>query len=185
MHFLCRCGYRLHDSSDLISYKGTIIADQDMNEFWSLIEKAEKPHAEICDIFSSLNKLMMRCIYQCPSCGRLFIEDQSDNYQLIRFTPCIEGEPEPDVSKNLLISAYEENWKGSITAEWFDEKPWWSECHGTIMPQLNVRLDDLKFDDYPAFEKRFYELLDDLKARQLLNYAVLKVNGRKIFRWQE
>lgn len=184
MHFLCKCGYRIYDNTDCLSYKGTIIADQDMDEFWDLITKAERPHNETVEIFDELTSLMKRCIYQCPSCGRIFIDDQSDNSRLIRFTPCAEGEPEPDVNKSLLCSCYEEKWKGFLLADWYDEKPEWLENHGVIMPNLNIKLDNLRFDNYTDFEKRFYELFEHLKGLNLIGYAILNVNRKRIFIWQ-
>ncbi len=184
MHFLCKCGYRIHDSSDFLSYKATIIADQDMNEFWNLIEKAERPHTEVIEIFYKLIKLMERSIYECPSCGRVFIENPEERSRLIRFTPCLEGEPEPDVNKRLLISSYGEKWKGSLYADWYDQKPEWMNHHGMIMPDLNIQLDNLNFDDYEAFEKRFYELFEHLKGLDLINHATLNVNRKKVFTWQ-
>lgn len=184
MHFLCKCGYRIHDNSDLHSYKAAIIADQDMTEFWDLIEKAEQPHTEMIEIFYKLAALMERHIYQCPSCGRIFIENPEERSQLIRFTPCLEGEPEPDVNKRLLISSYGEKWKGLLYADWYDEKPEWMSHHGMIMPNLNIQLNDLHFDDYEAFEKRFYELFEHLKGLHLINHATLNVNRKKVFTWQ-
>ncbi len=184
MYFLCKCGYRIHDNTDCLSYKGTIIADQDMNEFWDLIEKVERPHAETVEIFNELVGLMGRYIYQCPSCGEIFIEDQSNRSKLIEFTPCTEGKSEPDVNKRLLRSAHEEKWKGYLFADWYDEKPEWVKYRGMIMQNLNIQLDNLNFDDYEAFEKRFYELLEHLKGLNLINHAILNVNRKRTFMWQ-
>lgn len=190
MNFLCKCGYRIHDSSDGLSYKGWIIADQDMDEFWHLTERKEEIlHSEKADmtevdtIDSRLYSITERAIYQCPSCGRVFIEDLLDDFKLIQFTPCIDGKPEPDVSKKLLISSYGEKWNGYMFADWYDEIPNWSNAHGNIVPVVNIDLDDLEFDDYEAFEKRFYELFEHLKGLGLITSARLDVNQKNIFNW--
>ena len=53
-----------------------------------------------------------------------------------------------------------------------------------IMPNLNIQLDDLHFDDYESFEKRFYELFEHLKGLHLIKHATLNVNRKKVFTWQ-
>lgn len=190
MHFLCKCGYGIHDSSDGLSYKGWIIADQDWDEFCHLTDrKAELRCSENADmheadaIDSRLYAITERAMYQCPACGRVYIENLLDDLNLVEFTPCPEGEPAPDVSKKLLISSYGEKWKGYLFADWYDEIPRWSKTHGNIVPVVNIDLDDLEFDDYEAFEKRFYELFEHLKALGIITSASLDVNQKNIFNW--
>ncbi len=185
MHFLCKCGYRLHDSSDNIRYKGRIIADQDWNEFWNLIEKLKKSQVTLDEIYDKIYDLFDLTIYQCPSCGRVYFQNTEIAPRLIGFTPCLEAEPEPDVNKKLLISAHKEKWKGSLYADWYDEKPEWLDSHGIILPNLNIQLDNLSFDDYTAFEKRFYELLEHLKGLNLITHAILNVNNKREFMWED
>ena len=184
MNFLCKCGYRIHDTSDCLSFKGTLIADQYINEFWRTIEKAEQPHDEKIDIFLELEKLMQRNVYHCDSCGRVFIEDQADKYKLVMFTPCADGTPEPDVSRKLFNSAHMENWKGSLHADWRDKKPEWCEHHGMIFAILNIKIENTEFDDYEAFEKRFYELFEHLKGLDLITDASLTINNKRAFDWR-
>ena len=185
MHFLCKCGYRFHDSSDCLSYKGRIIADQDWNEFWDCMEKLEKSHKNDHAIYERINHLLQLNLYQCPSCGRVFIEDPENRSQFIRFTPCLEGEPEPDVNKRLLISSYGKKWKGYLYANWHDEKPEWCAHRGMICPIVNIQLDNLSFDVYEDFEKGFYELFEHLKELKLISYAILNVNHKRTFMWSE
>ncbi len=185
MHFLCKCGYRFHDSSDCLSYKGGIIADQDWNEFWDCIEELGKSHKNDHAIYEQIDHLFRVNLYQCPSCGRVFIEDPENRSQFIRFTPCLEGEPEPDVNKRLLISSYGKKWKGHLYANWYDEKPEWCAHRGMIYPMVNIQLDNLSFDDHEVFEKRFYELFEHLKGLKLISYAILNVNHKRKFMWGE
>ena len=193
MHFLCKCGYRMLDNTDCLSYKCRIIADQDIDEFWDLIykrseisqnENSDMTRTEVYAIDSRLDNIMERFMYQCPSCGRLFLENPDERAGLIMFTPCSDGEPEPDVNRKLLISSHGERWKGFLSADWYDDKPKWSDYHGLIIPIVNIELEDLYFNDYEAFEKRFYELFEHLKALNIISYAKLNVNKKNIFKWR-
>ena len=39
MHFYCTCGYRISDTTDFLSYKAYILADQDQDDFFDGMEK--------------------------------------------------------------------------------------------------------------------------------------------------
>ena len=168
MKFKCDCGNVIHDTSDNLSYKGYIIADQDVDEFWSMIEEAEKPHVKKLDIFWKLDALMKSAIYQCPSCGRLFIDDPDDKSRFMVFAPDINGESDQKVNKRLLVSSHGDKWKGFLHAFWYDEKPSWCDYKGVIDPDVNIKYDNLMFDDYEAFENRFYEILEDMKSKNII-----------------
>lgn len=183
MKFLCECGKTIHDTTDALSYKGSIIADQDMNALWDIIEKLEKPHKEQIDVFNDVCNILHRNIYQCPDCGRLYIEDQSNNYYFVRYN--VENEEQEKINKRLLISAYGEKWKGHLYGEWRDEKPEWCDCNGYINPIVNIKLDNLIFNDFEPFKKRFFEVFEYLKSMDIIDYASLRVNGEVIFFWPE
>lgn len=42
MWIRCKCNYKIHDSSDLLFYKGYIISDQDWFDFLDLVSEAIK-----------------------------------------------------------------------------------------------------------------------------------------------
>ena len=84
-----------------------------------------------------------------------------------------------------MISAYGEKWKGYLYGEWRDEKPEWSDYHGYIDPTVNIQLDNLVFNDFEAFKKRFFEVFEYLKSMDIINYATLKINREEIFHWPE
>ena len=75
MHFSCQCGNVIHDTSDNLSYKGYIIADQDIDYLIETIEKLEKPHTQYIGVYDEISKLLRRTVYQCPDCGRVYIEN--------------------------------------------------------------------------------------------------------------
>ncbi|MEZ3437428.1 MAG: hypothetical protein K1W18_00945 [Oscillospiraceae bacterium] len=179
MHFLCHCGYDIHDTSDCLSYKACLIADQDEEELWEILEKGEKPHNDKIDIATEVMRLLHRNVYQCPKCGRIFIEDADDGYELKCF------EPAENVNKKMLISAHGEDWRGYLYADWYDPKPDYCEYKGFITPLCNVKFDDLFFDDYDAFEQRYFEILDEMMARKILRRARLNVNREIKHSWED
>ena len=185
MKIYCKCGNVLTDSTDDLSYKGSILADQDMNTFWEIIDKLEKPHKGHISAFSEINGMLRRNMYQCTECGRLFVEDQANNYKLVRYEPEITEQDDSKINKNLLISTFGEKWKGYLIADWYDDKPDWVESHGVIMPVINIELDNLCFDDFEPFKKRFFEVLEFMKARDIVTYALLKINGKHTYQWPE
>ncbi len=179
MHFLCPCGYGIHDTSDCLSYKASIIADQDEEELWEILEKAEKPHTDTIYIASEVIRLFSRTIYQCPKCGRIFLEDAANGYGLMCF------ESAGLVNKKMLISSHGEDWRGYLFAEWFDPKPCYSEYKGIITPLCNIKFDGLYFNDYEAFERRYFEILDEMRTRKILRRAQLNVNRKTKHQWED
>lgn len=179
MHFLCPCGNDIHDTSDCLPYKASIIADQDEQELWEILEKAEQPHADKMDIASEVMRLLHRSMYQCPRCGRIFLEDAADGYELVRFEA---AEP---VNKRMLLSARGEDWRGYLYADWYDPKPQYLDCKGLISPLCNVKFDNLYFDDYDEFEKRYFEILHEMTERKILRRARLNVNRETKHSWEE
>ena len=89
MKIICRCGNILCDNTDAIPYKGHFIADQDWFEFLDKIEAAVK--STELDKERVLNQLMSdtgklhRTMYQCPQCGRLYVDDTER--ELCEFVP--------------------------------------------------------------------------------------------------
>ncbi len=187
MHFYCTCGYRISDTTDFLSYKAYMLADQDQDDFFDGMEKLIKDDSlsrEECAervVIRHANDYLKRNIYQCPQCGRIFIEDNEENgFKLHIFAP------EGDVNKKLLTSAKDTKWKGFLHAEWNDKKFEWRESHGYIFVNTNVPHDeDLSFDDKEAFWKRYYELFEELKAEKLIRSALLIENDKWLHSWSD
>lgn len=180
MNFYCKCGERISDITDYISYKAHMIADQDWADFFERIDEAiqsdEADREKVIDEFFHDTLDVDNIMYQCRKCGRIFINGKGGT--LYSFSP------ETPVPANLLRSAKGERWQGSLTAEWKDVKPEWSEHHGYIFPNVNMRYDNLEFDDYDAFTERYYQLFEELKNKGIIRYAVLKRNKEKIHQWE-
>jgi len=71
------CGGLIVDNTDMISNKARIIADQDWDYFLETVEQDGRPDWH----------LLFRCGYQCPKCGRLYIESQNPSNELMCFVP--------------------------------------------------------------------------------------------------
>lgn len=182
MHFYCQCGNRINDTTDMISYKARMIADQDWFDFLDAIcdaiESKEMDREKVIrEFYNEPLNAARRSIYQCVKCGRIFMEDQE--HRLHTFSP------EGTVEKRLLNSEKGSAWKGFLYASWDDEKPEWRNCHGMIGTNVNISYENLAFDAYEQFEARFYEIFEELKEKKLLRCAQLERNGKKIFDWDE
>lgn len=182
MHFYCQCGNRINDTTDMISYKARMIADQDWDVFLdaicAAIESKEMDREKvICEFYKQSLNATRRSVYQCVKCGRIFVEDQE--HKLHTFFP------EGAVDKRLLNSEKGSAWKGCLYAFWHDEKPEWMNYHGSIDPDVNIDYENLLFDDYKQFEARFWDIFKELKEKKLIRYAKLERNRAKIFSWDE
>lgn len=179
MRFECKCGYIIHDTTDYISYKGRVIADQDWFDFYDRIEEAiksnQKDKEQVINEFWRDTSGIANEIYQCPKCGCIFISGKGR--ELHSF------EPNSQVTLNLLISAKGEKWQGFLYAEWDDVKPEWRENHGLIYALVNAEYSGSGYDDYEEFEKRYYELFEELKAKGIIRSASLKRNGKELHSW--
>ena len=194
MWIRCKCNYKIHDSSDFLFYKGYIVSDQDWFDFLDLVSEAIKSEEKdreklVSEIYSasSIEKL----IYQCPKCGQLYIEDGQSG-ELCSFYP------DSKVNKRLLESAYGSEWKGYLSAYWDDEIKEWSKHKGVIFPDVNINLENEElywddrgeefekayfWDDRVKFEKAYYSLFEYLKGRNILRWASLKVNDKRVHEW--
>ncbi len=114
--FQCECGHILRDQTHHLPYKGEIIKNQAFEEFYekSVQQIEEFIHALLADhrdewvndfyqysskdytmsnadvIFDILNRASVKNnlgMYQCESCGRIFIETDPQSSQFLSFTP--------------------------------------------------------------------------------------------------
>jgi len=185
----CRCGYIFHDNTDFLSFKAHFRADQDTDDFFCQVEDIlknqklsaeDKAHEILCVAdFHYTNRIL----YQCPECGRLFVEDNDGHYH------CFMPEPE-ETNHRLLESAEGENWKGMLHAEWTFPKPQWSEHSGYIIVNINgEERQYLEFDDYEALRKKFYDLFQILSVKKKIRSASLyrtqDKKREKIFDWSD
>lgn len=172
MYILCKCGYKIHDNTDRIAYKGHIIADQDWFEFLDLAERAFRSN----DSYKLITK-MNKGVYQCPQCGCLYVESEGNEFDL--FLP---GEA---TRKDCLKSYLGEKWKGCLYAYWNSTPSVWQEHKGMIFPEVNVKYDNLFFDDLEEFKKAYDNLFEELKKKKIIRGASLEIDHKKVHRWED
>ena len=175
----CHCGYIIHDSTDYISYKGSIIPDQDEIDYFDRIEeiiKSDNPdkNSLMCDF---LCEFVTKTIYQCTECGRLYIEDNINNNKLFCF------KPENHSNTKILNSVHGEKWRGFLHAEWNDKKPEWREYKGYVCADVNYPCEIIYSDDENEITDGYYRFLDKLKKVGVIRYATLRINGKIVNKW--
>lgn len=186
MHFRCMCGYRIHDTTDNLSYKASILADQDDEDFSDEIERYVSdetldPNACMHHIMHIWSEYLWRKIYQCDQCGRIIIEDRSG--RLYFFAP--EFELEGTVGKRLLTSVKAEDWKGYLHGEWDEEKYEWREHQGYIYVNTNDESFPgwQEFDSREELEKEYYALFEKLREAGRIRSALLKIGRERVHSW--
>lgn len=181
--FPCRCGKDFYVAAKDSPYQAFYLADQDADEFCDLCEYGEQPHDEKRKLFPMLMRLMRRNAYQCPHCGRLYFDDLTGGAMTV-FTPDADAVPDPDADRHLLMSVHGEKWRGYLYAEWKDQCPEWQEHPGYVSGYINPEPVGGWFDSYEETERQFYALLEELRRKDLINYATFSVNGVRKSDWR-
>ncbi|QIF01639.1 hypothetical protein [Roseimicrobium sp. ORNL1] len=164
MKIRCKCGAVIPDNSDFLSYKAHVVADQDWEDFEDMIESGKR----VDSWFS-----FVRTCYQCPHCGRLYVEDASR--ELHAFAP--EGH-----QTKVLSSSKGPDWRGHMGGNWEDQPVtghpkgdlWSNGVEGTFK----------QFDDWSQLEPAYYALFDQLCSAGRLRSAFLRKNGEIVHSWK-
>lgn len=89
MKFLCDCGNCIIAQTDYLNNKGYIIPDKNWFDILDSIENAVKNNNITNDkkesVFEDLQKIIIgssKTIYQCNSCGNIFIENNNGSYEM-------------------------------------------------------------------------------------------------------
>jgi len=181
MKINCGCGGVIVDQTDYLPNKGYIIADQDWFDFLDAIDKAveqsgenEKTKECLCSKISSLAINLTKLIYQCPTCGRLYVENDHDELEIFAKVEQFRG-------NGILRSAYGDAWKSPLIATWDDEHK------GMIKGYLwcvDLKRGEESFESWEQLEKQYYLLFDELQEKNLLRSALLKRNQQVIHVWE-
>ena len=177
MHFYCKCGCRISDTTDYLPYKGYLVADQDWFDIWDKLN--ELVLSEAADREKQFDELffsdMSRTVYQCPQCGNLYLEGEGN--QLIGFAA------EEGTDTHLLESRLGENWKGMLYAYWEEKTGDWNPHKGTIFVEVNGKNRNTYFyEEYEEFEKEYCRLFHELKDI-CLRGASLRVENARVHSW--
>lgn len=184
MNFQCECGHRISDTTDYLSYKAHLISDQDWYDFIEEIDAAiEMPESTEGDKVKALMKIralsskLSRTVYQCTKCGNIFFGDNNSS-KLEMFRSCSD-----ESNKKLLISSLGDEWKGFLFGDWVDDPPEWrfNRLKGYISASC---FSDIKeYKDWESLEREYYQILSELKDRNILRSSSLEKNHVKIHTW--
>lgn len=71
---LCECGHVISDTTDDLPYKGELVADGDHELVWSVLPDLQGTTDRRWDAVTAIRMAHCRDLYECTSCGRLWIE---------------------------------------------------------------------------------------------------------------
>lgn len=186
MHFFCKCGKRISDSTDYLSYKAHMISDQDWFDLWdNIYEVIEKSGPTQNDKEKAIVKIMQMSIqmettiYQCTKCGKL-IFDGKNKFEMYKSSSGY-------INKGLLQSYKGEQWEGYLHAEWSDKKPEWRETNGYILQNVNFKSSKIRknigYNDWENIEKDYFIVFNEFKEKGIIRSSMLKKNDVEIHSW--
>ncbi|TDC81156.1 hypothetical protein [Actinomadura sp. 7K507] len=162
MKISCACGEVIPDQTDFIPYKARFVADMDWDDV------AEGDVGERLWEWS-------RCMWQCTACGRLYVEDRQGGLHC--FAPEKAGVP-----SDLLGSAHGDAWKRPLVGNWRARASggppgelWWG---------FGVSDEGMEeFSRWSDLERRYHEVFERLRDRDVLRSAFLRHEGRIVHEW--
>ncbi|MBP1967558.1 hypothetical protein [Paenibacillus aceris] len=180
MKINCRCGSLIIDQTDYHSNKGYIISDQDYFDLLEIIDNAieksgptPKDKERAVMGIRSLIGGFQKNVYQCFSCGRIYISTKGN--ELKEFTAV-----EHSQGSSILSSTKGESWKRPIIGDWDDSRKgeilgylW---CYGYSKEYSNS-------ENFQTLQEDYFKLLGDLSAKGTVRSALLKHNKQVIHSW--
>jgi hypothetical protein len=164
MKLACNCGHVFTDQTDYLPYAAHLLADQDFPDAAAMSRAGS----------DNWHHLLTRKIYQCNSCGRLWIEDHERTWKSFV--------PEAPAS-HILSSIHGKHWKRILRGEWIDKHV----VSGLPEGFLNwAHLSDVEravYDDWNLLEQAYHERFEDLKHQGILRDALLMKNGEPVHSW--
>lgn len=165
MKIHCSCGKTIHDSSDCQSFKASIIAEQDEEDF---IAEGFKGEEQASDAFIKFSKTL----YQCDECGRLILDAGG---RLLMFKP-----ESTDYPLNILRSVEGEQWRRHLRGKWDGSQGevWWGfgvDDEG-FMGELSSKED---------VEKMYFEVFNRLVSKKILRDSFLSIENKVVHSWSE
>ena len=191
MKFNCHCGYLFVDNTDFLRFKGHITADQDLEELDNSVENYHISEKEYINALCN-----MRCIYQCPRCGMIYIDNDDGEFSVFvpskyvdmnRISEKVKDSPEEHYGEycRLFQSARGDMWRGWIYGEWYDEKRSWEDAP---LMKISINLNSREYDEYSKkhygsleeMQADYIRLADELAQKDLIRFARFWVNGKAV-----
>ena len=172
MHFGCKCGHRISDTTDNLPYSARLVADVDLCDYWEAWERRGRGQSLGC-----LSDPMdyEQIIYQCEECGRLYFDDPDDPSRFISFMP---------EDKNVMVTGptQAEPWRGYIYAV---SDLGMERGIGCCSTNWNYGTDEeyREFGSYDAMREYFDAKLRELQDADRVKSAWVNKDGETVFRW--
>lgn len=161
MKIRCHCGAVVPDQTDYLPFKAHLVADRDWEDF---VDSSES-RAEIDSSY-------VRLCYQCPQCGRLYIEDAS--HELHTFMP--EGK-----QTAVLGSCKGSAWRGPLVGSWND-RTHSGQAQGYLWCDAESGTSEY-FNEWGQLESAYHALFERLRNLNRLRSAFLRKNGQDVHSW--
>jgi hypothetical protein len=168
MKYKCLCGEIITANTNGLYYKAWCVGDQDWEDFL----ESEVPSG-------GHDWRLAKEIYQCSHCGRLSL--QRHDGKLVFFNL----EEEIEENKKLLGSIKGLQWKRPLTGIWDSAEKLKQVGKGRLYFQNYFGEGFEKFEDWTIFEKRYYEIFEELKQDNTLRAALLKKDGEIFHQWPQ
>lgn len=161
MKISCHCGAIIPDQTDYLSFKAHVVADRDWEDFVDSSESKKR-----------IDSSFVRLCYQCPKCGRLFVEDAS--HELRSFIP-------DQHEAQVLGSSKGADWRAPLIGSWSD-KPYSGQAMGHLWCDADGGT-SAQFDDWSQLELAYQTLFNRLRKLDRLRSALLRKNGEDVHVW--
>ena len=167
MHFRCKCGNRISDTTDFLPYMGHMISDTDWEDYREALErevlgKPLGPYQE--------SMYYEQSFYQCEECGRIYFDDPDDPSRFIAFAP---------ESKVAMVTrpSEGEKWKGFLWGHFYGG-------HGLVCWHHAAGEEYHEFGDYGEFKAFFDAEFERLRAKGAIRRAwINKDVEAAVFKW--
>lgn len=194
MTIICQCDFIVRDQTDFLPHKAYFTADMDLDDFWQVIATAFEDLAgalrstatDEASVRAAIRKVQeqaedaslryRRLMYQCPGCGRLYIDDTKG-------VPHVFEPSNAEASAHLLRSVEGEKWKGFLRGYWDGRTAGEPRRELRWQAGADSKCVLTSFDDFPSLLDKYFEVLQSLHEREILRWACLAKDGKSIHEW--
>lgn len=172
MHFRCKCGNSISNTTDFLPYAASVIADVDLEDYWEAWERKGRGQA-LGNLMDPLD--YEQTIYQCEECGRIWFDDPENPAYFISFIP---------EDKNVMVTGpiEGEKWKGYIYG--FSDLGMDRSIGSCFTCWHNGKQrEEHSFESYEDMRTYFDSKVEELKGQDLLRSAWINKDGETIYHW--
>lgn len=168
MRFGCECGNVISNTTDFLPYSARLIADTDLYDYWEAWERRGRGQdLGHLDYPMDYEKI----VYQCEKCKRLYFDDPDDASCLISFVP---------EDKNVMVT---HSIKGSQYRGYLTGYRRYGEQEYIVTWNNGRAEEEHTFSSYEEASEYFHAKVNELRDKDLLNFANFFKDGKTVFSW--